>query len=125
MAVDSRLAGIRCAVVPPAPVPYREPLFRGLAERLTLRVIYQSAASAGWNQAAGWFPQEHAYDAVHLRSAQRRRTGRTPVVWPRGLERELEASAPRWWSSGSTARRRCARGFGAGAGESRSSSSAS
>ena len=92
--MDSRLAGIRCAVVPPAPVPYREPLFRGLAERLTLRVIYQSAASAGWDQAAGWFPQEHAYEAVHLRSSQRERTGRTPVVWPRGLERELDAFGP-------------------------------
>lgn len=92
--MDSRLAGIRCAVVPPAPVPYREPLFRGLAERLTLRVIYQAAASTGWNQAAGWFPHEHAYDAVHLRSAQRRRPGRTPVVWPRGLERELRSFGP-------------------------------
>jgi glycosyltransferase involved in cell wall biosynthesis len=92
--VDSRLAGIRCAVVPPAPVPYREPLFRGLAERLTLRVIYQSAASAGWNQGQGWFPDQHAYDAVHLRSAQRRRTGRTPVVWPRGLEKELRSFGP-------------------------------
>lgn len=94
MAVDSRLAGIRCAVVPPAPVPYREPLFRGLAEQLTLRVIYQSAASAGWNQGEGWFPREHAYESVHLQSAQRRRAGRTPIVWPRGLERELRAFAP-------------------------------
>jgi glycosyltransferase involved in cell wall biosynthesis len=75
-------------------VPYREPLFRGLAERLTLRVIYQSAASAGWSQGEGWFPGQHAYDAVHLRSAQRRRTGRTPVVWPRGLERELRRFGP-------------------------------
>jgi glycosyltransferase involved in cell wall biosynthesis len=75
-------------------VPYREPLFRGLAERLTLRVIYQAAASTGWNQGAGWFPRDHAYDAVHLRSAQRRRAGRTPVVWPRGLERELKRFGP-------------------------------
>ena len=75
-------------------MPYREPLFRGLAERLTLRVIYQSAASAGWDQATDWFPQDHAYEAVHLRSSQRRRTGRTPIVWPRGLERELEAFGP-------------------------------
>jgi glycosyltransferase involved in cell wall biosynthesis len=94
MAVDSRLAAIRCAVVPPAPVPYREPLFSGLAERLTLRVIYQSAASAGWSQGQGWFPGEHAYDAVHLRSAQRSRRNRTPVVWPRGLERELRSFGP-------------------------------
>ena len=94
MALDSRLAGIRCAVVPPAPVPYREPLFRGLAERLTLRVIYQSSASAGWSQGQGWFPHEHVYDAVHLRATQRSRRNRTPVVWPRGLERELRSFGP-------------------------------
>jgi glycosyltransferase involved in cell wall biosynthesis len=88
------MPGIRCAVVPPAPVPYREPLFRGLAERLDLRVIYQTAASAGWNQAQGWFPQQHPYDAVHLRALQRRRAGRTPVVWPRGLERALRGFGP-------------------------------
>jgi glycosyltransferase involved in cell wall biosynthesis len=80
------MAGIRCAVVPPAPVPYREPLFRALADRpeLELRVIYQAAASAGWNQAQDWFPHQHPYDAVHLGALQRRRAGRTPVVWPRG-----------------------------------------
>jgi glycosyltransferase involved in cell wall biosynthesis len=90
------MAGIRCAVVPPAPVPYREPLFRDLAERstLTLRVIYQTAASAGWNQASTWFPDQHQYDSVHLRAVQRGRPGRTPLVWPRGLERALRGFGP-------------------------------
>jgi glycosyltransferase involved in cell wall biosynthesis len=90
------MAGIRCAVVPPAPVPYREPLFRALADRpeLELRVIYQAAASAGWNQAQDWFPHQHPYDAVHLGALQRRRAGRTPVVWPRGLERALRGFGP-------------------------------
>jgi glycosyltransferase involved in cell wall biosynthesis len=90
------MAGIRCAVVPPAPVPYREPLFRALADRpeLELRVIYQAAASAGWNQAQDWFPHHHPYDAVHLGALQRRRAGRTPVVWPRGLERALRGFGP-------------------------------
>jgi len=90
-------AGVRCAVIPPAPVPYREPLFAGLAARpsLTLRVIYQAGRPAGWDQAEGWFPDRHAYDAVHLRAWQRERAGGTPVVWPRGLERALRAFRPR------------------------------
>jgi glycosyltransferase involved in cell wall biosynthesis len=31
---------------------------------------------------------------VHLRSRQRRRSGRTPVLWPHGLERSLRAADP-------------------------------
>jgi glycosyltransferase involved in cell wall biosynthesis len=89
-------AMIRCAVVPPAPAPYREPLFAGLAARpsLTLRVIYQAGRPAGWDQAGSWFPDRHAYDAVHLRAFQREREGGTPVVWPRGLERALNDFRP-------------------------------
>jgi glycosyltransferase involved in cell wall biosynthesis len=89
-------AGVRCAVIPPAPVPYREPLFAGLAARpsLALRVIYQAGRPAGWDQAEGWFPDRHAYDAVHLRALQRERAGGTPVVWPRGLERALRSFRP-------------------------------
>jgi 1,2-diacylglycerol 3-alpha-glucosyltransferase len=77
-------------------VPYREPLFRALRERdeLEIRVIYQSAGQPSWDVPAEWFPSEHAYPAVHLRSWQRRRAGRTPVIWPRGLERELRATDP-------------------------------
>jgi glycosyltransferase involved in cell wall biosynthesis len=101
---------IRCAVVPPAPVPYREPLFAGLAARdsLALRVIYQAGRPAGWDQAHAWFPDRHAYDAVHLDAFQREREGGTPVVWPRGLERELRRFDPTVvvaWEYGPTALR--------------------
>jgi glycosyltransferase involved in cell wall biosynthesis len=90
-------AGVRCAVIPPAPVPYREPLFAGLAARpsTTLRVMYQAGRPAGWDQAGSWFPDRHAYDALHLQAFQRERVGGTPVVWPRGLERALRSFGPR------------------------------
>jgi glycosyltransferase involved in cell wall biosynthesis len=85
---------LRCAIVPPTPVPYREPLFRALHEReeLDIRVIYQSAGQPSWDVPPEWFPQEHPYPAVHLRSWQRRRAGRTPVLWPHGLERALRSA---------------------------------
>ena len=88
--------GLRCAIVPPTPVPYREPLFRALNERaeLEIRVIYQSADQPSWDVPPEWFPREHSYPAVHLRSWQRRRAGRTPLLWPRGLERALRAFDP-------------------------------
>jgi glycosyltransferase involved in cell wall biosynthesis len=88
--------GLRCVIVPPTPVPYREPLFRALSERpeLELCVIYQSAGQPSWDVAPDWFPTEHAYPAVHLRSRQRRRAGRTPVLWSQGLERALRAADP-------------------------------
>ena len=88
--------GLRCAIVPPTPVPYREPLFRALNERpeLEVRVIYQSAGQPSWDVAADWFPREHPYPAVHLRARQRRREGRTPVVLPRGLEPALRRADP-------------------------------
>jgi glycosyltransferase involved in cell wall biosynthesis len=87
---------VRCAIVPPAPAPYREPLFRALHERddLELRVIYQSAHQPSWDLSADWFTGEHPYPALHLRSWQRGRPGRTPVVWPRGLERALRCADP-------------------------------
>src|ERR1700733_3879463 len=88
--------GVSCAIVPPTPVPYREPLFAALARRpeLDLRVIYQSAGQPSWDVAPDWFPTEHPYPAVHLRSRQRRRAGRTPVLSPRGLERALRKANP-------------------------------
>ena len=87
---------VRCAIVPPTPVPYREPLFRALHERddLDIRVIYQSAGQPSWDVPSDWFPREHPYPAVHLRSRQRRRAGRTPMLWPRGLERALRTADP-------------------------------
>ena len=108
---------LRCAIVPPTPVPYREPLFRSLHEcdELEVRVIYQSAGQPSWDVPAEWFPGEHPYPAVHLRSWQRRRAGRTPLLWPRGLERALRAApTPTAWSCRSTGRRRCGRSTGAG-----------
>jgi glycosyltransferase involved in cell wall biosynthesis len=88
--------GLRCAIVPPTPVPYREPLFRALSERpdLDISVIYQSAGQPSWDVPAEWFPSEHPYPATHLSSWQRRRSGRTPMLWPRGLERALSAAHP-------------------------------
>jgi glycosyltransferase involved in cell wall biosynthesis len=87
---------LRLAIVPPAPAPYREPLFRALHERgdLQLEVIYQSARQPSWDVAGAWFALEHRYPARHLRAWQRRRPGRTPIVWPRGLERALAAVDP-------------------------------
>jgi glycosyltransferase involved in cell wall biosynthesis len=87
---------VRCAIVPPTPVPYREPLFRALHERddLDICVIYQSAGQPSWDVPPDWFPTEHPYPSVHLRSAQRRRAGRTPMLWPHGLERALSAADP-------------------------------
>ena len=88
--------GLRCAIVPPTPVPYREPLFRALNERpeLDIRVIYQSAGQSSWDVSADWFPTRHPYPGVNLRSWQRGRPGRTPVVLPRGLERALRRADP-------------------------------
>lgn len=88
--------GVRCVIVPPTPVPYREPLFYALSERpeLELRVIYQSAGQPSWDVSPDWFPTEHPYPAVHLRAWQRRRSGRTPILVSRGLERALRAADP-------------------------------
>jgi glycosyltransferase involved in cell wall biosynthesis len=101
---------IRCVVLPPVAAPYREPLFEALAarEELELTVVYQAAAQASWDVSAGWFTTEHAYPAEHLRSWQRARPGRTPIVWPRGLERELYKRKPDCvvaWEYGPTALR--------------------
>jgi glycosyltransferase involved in cell wall biosynthesis len=82
---------IRCAVVPPAPAPYRQPLFAALAacDRIALRVIYQSPRSTSWDQPSAWFQGEPAYEALYLPAHELARPGRTPVTWPRGLERAL------------------------------------
>ena len=69
---------IRCAILPPVPVPYREPLFARLAERRRIEplVIYQAGGQPGWDQRPEWFPAEHTYSARQLRSWQRVRPGR-------------------------------------------------
>ncbi|MHB1810109.1 MAG: glycosyltransferase family 4 protein [Solirubrobacteraceae bacterium] len=78
------------------PVPYREELFQRLAAhpQLELEVIYQAGSQASWDQDAGWFPAQHAYDARHLRPRHLARRGRSPITWPSGLERALRAFDP-------------------------------
>ena len=88
---------IRCAVVPPVAAPYREPLFEALHSgfpEIELSVIYQAAGEPSWDVPADYFATDHAYPARHLRSWQRARAGRTPIVWPRGLERALQTADP-------------------------------
>lgn len=94
-AYDPRVP-LRCAILPPVPVPYREPLFALLAERGRIEptVIYQAGRGAGWDQRPEWFPDRHAYEASTLRSWQRRRPGRSPLVVPRGVGRALSRADP-------------------------------
>jgi glycosyltransferase involved in cell wall biosynthesis len=92
----STTAPVRLTVVAPVAAPYREPLFRALDARgdITLTVIYGDAGQPSWDVPDGFFATEHAYPAVHLRSRQVPRPGRTPVMFPRGLERALRRSSP-------------------------------
>jgi glycosyltransferase involved in cell wall biosynthesis len=71
-------------------------MFERLSETggLDVTVIFQSAHEPGWDAPADWFPAEHPYPSRHLRSWQRRRAGRTPVVWPRGLGAALRETDP-------------------------------
>jgi glycosyltransferase involved in cell wall biosynthesis len=86
----------RCVILPPVPVPYREPLFARLAERgrIQPRVIYQAGLQPGWDQRPDWFPERHPYESAALRSWQRARPGRTPVVVPLGVGRALNRADP-------------------------------
>jgi glycosyltransferase involved in cell wall biosynthesis len=86
----------RCAILPPVPVPYREPLFARLAERgrLAIEVIYGAGRGAGWDQRADWFPERHAYPAGSLRAWQWARAGRSPIALPRGLGSALSRFDP-------------------------------
>jgi glycosyltransferase involved in cell wall biosynthesis len=87
---------VRCAIVPPVPVPYREPLFARLAERgrITPRVIYLAGGQPGWDMRADWFSARGGYDSEVLRSWQRRRAGRTPQMLARGLGAALRRFGP-------------------------------
>ena len=87
---------VRCAIVPPVPVPYREPLFARLAERgrITPRVIYLAGGQPGWDVRADWFSAGAGYDFEVLRSWQRRRAGRTPQMLARGLGGALQRFGP-------------------------------
>jgi glycosyltransferase involved in cell wall biosynthesis len=87
---------VRCAILPPVPVPYREPLFARLAERgrITPRVIYLAEAQPGWDMHPDWFASRGGYDHELLRAKQRRRPGRTPLMLPRGLGGALRRFGP-------------------------------
>ena len=87
----------RVAILPPVPVPYREPLFAALAERgrIDPRLIYLSGAQRGWDQRPDWFGVPGSgYESELLRSWQRARPGRTPMVVPRGLVSALRRADP-------------------------------
>lgn len=87
---------MRCVVLPPVPVPYREPLFALLAERarIGLQVVYQSGSQPGWDQRPDWFPALHPYESRVLGSRQRDRPGRTPLLFPRALGATLSELDP-------------------------------
>jgi glycosyltransferase involved in cell wall biosynthesis len=86
----------RCAIVAPVPAPYREPLFARLTARgrIAPRVIYLADAQPGWDQPADWFGARGGYDSEVLRSWQRRRPGRTPLMLARGLGAALSGADP-------------------------------
>jgi glycosyltransferase involved in cell wall biosynthesis len=83
-------------ILAPVPVPYREPLFRALAERgqVDPHVIYLSGAQSGWDQAPEWFSSAGGYSSEVLRSWQRSRAGRSPVTFARGMGGALSAARP-------------------------------
>ena len=87
---------MRVAIVLPAPAPYREGLLAALHAQpdLDLRVVFATARQPSWDAGADWFASEHPYPSLHLRSLQYPRPGRTPVLWPRGLERALAVADP-------------------------------
>jgi glycosyltransferase involved in cell wall biosynthesis len=87
---------VRCAILAPVPVPYREPLFALLARRgrVAPAVAYLAGHQPAWDQRADWFPGEHPYEARVLGSRQKGRAGRTPILLPRGLGRTLEELEP-------------------------------
>lgn len=86
----------RVAILPPAPVPYREPLFRTLADggRVSPHVIYLAGRQPGWDQPSGWFSEASGYSSEVLSSWQRSRPGRAPVTVARGLGRALSRARP-------------------------------
>jgi glycosyltransferase involved in cell wall biosynthesis len=94
--VQSCGVSVRCAILAPVPVPYRDPLFERLAARgrIAPRVVYLAPGQPGWDQRSDWFTAPGAYDSEVLRSWQRRRAGRTPLMLARGLGRALERADP-------------------------------
>ena len=85
---------VRCAIVPPVPVPYREPLFARLAQRGRIhpQVIYLSGRQPAWDMRPEWFSTMSSYPHEILQARQRARPGRTPLVVPSGLGAALVRS---------------------------------
>jgi glycosyltransferase involved in cell wall biosynthesis len=77
-------------------VPYREPLFAGLAERgrIAPRVLYLADVQPGWDQRSDWFAAGGGYESEVLGAWQRTRPGRTPLMLARGLGRALARFDP-------------------------------
>jgi glycosyltransferase involved in cell wall biosynthesis len=86
----------RACILPPVPVPYREPLFRALAERghVVPHVVYLAASQPGWDQPSSWFSEARGYGSEILPSWQRARPGRTPITVARGIGRALSRARP-------------------------------
>jgi glycosyltransferase involved in cell wall biosynthesis len=86
----------RVAIVPPVPVPYREPLFRSLSERGVIdpRVVYLAASQTGWDQPPDWFAGREGYPSEVLAGWQQSRRGRSPVTVARGLGAALGRADP-------------------------------
>jgi glycosyltransferase involved in cell wall biosynthesis len=86
----------RVAIIPPVPVPYREPLFTMLTERgrIEPRVIYLAASQAGWDQPPEWFAGRGGYRSDVLAGWQRARPGRSPLMVPGGLRPALRSADP-------------------------------
>lgn len=88
---------LRLALLLPVPVPYREPLLALLAERgrVEPHVLYARSHQHSWQQPRAWFPSDHPYPALTLRSfeiAWRRRP--TPLLVPHGVGKALDAVEP-------------------------------
>jgi glycosyltransferase involved in cell wall biosynthesis len=86
----------RAAILPPVPVPYREPLFRALAERGRVHphVIYLAPSQPGWDQPSEWFSEAAGYGSEILSAWQRGRPGRAPITLSKGVGRALSRFRP-------------------------------
>src|SRR3954469_25852680 len=58
------------------------------------RVVYLSGTQPGWDQRQDWFGAQGRYERETLRSWQRGRPGRTPLMLARGLGRALARADP-------------------------------
>jgi glycosyltransferase involved in cell wall biosynthesis len=86
----------RVAILPPVPVPYREPLFRTLADRgrIDSHVVYLADSQPGWDQPSAWFSEPRDYPNEVLSAWQRSRPGRSPVTVARGIGSALSRIEP-------------------------------